>query len=286
MSDRVTVITVSYNSAAVLGNMLASLPAGQQVVVVDNNSADESASIARQAGASVRPQPVNRGFGPSCNAGAVDLTSEFLFFLNPDTEVETGALDALVRCMDQYPAASACNPKIVNGQGGPAFKRGSTLLPKAQWAPHGWPSTTGEVAVLSGAALLVRRDAFEQVGGFDPKIFLYHEDDDLSLRLQQQIGPLLFVADATIRHLEGRSSARTADNAAWKAYHLARSKVYAMRKHGLPGPFGTSLREALLKCVSPVNLLSSRKRAQAFGFLRGVLSSRQASDALDDGNAK
>jgi GT2 family glycosyltransferase len=286
VSDRVTVITVSFNSAAVLGNMLASLPADQPVVVVDNNSVDDSAAIARQAGAMVRPQPVNRGFGPSCNAGAVDLDTEFLFFLNPDTEVQAGALDAMVACMDQHPEASACNPKIANGNGAPAFKRGSTLLPKSQWAARGWPATTGEVAVLSGAALFVRRAAFEQVGGFDPKIFLYHEDDDLSLRLQQQAGPLLFVADAMIQHLEGRSSARTADTAAWKAYHLARSRIYAMRKHNLPNPFASSLREALLKCISPVSLLSGRKRAQAFGFLRGVLSARQATDALDDGNAQ
>lgn len=285
MSSRVTVITVSFNSAAVLGDMLNSLPDGQPVIVVDNNSSDNSVAIARNAGATVRPQPGNPGFGTSCNTGAANLATEFLFFLNPDTEVEPGAIDALVSCMDNNPSASACNPAITNAVGKQYFKRGSTLLPRSKWAARGWPPGTQTVAVLSGAALFVRRTAFEQVGGFDTNIFLYHEDDDLSLRLQQQAGPLLFAADALIRHLEGRSSARTAGNAGWKAYHLARSKVYAMRKHHLPRPYLTALLEAIGKCVSPLTVLSTRKRAQAFGFLRGVLSSRQSADALDNGLA-
>lgn len=279
MSSRVTIISVSFNSEAVLGNMLASVPADTHVVVVDNQSDDGSAAIAAAAGATVIHQASNLGFGNSCNSGAVQTTTDYLFFLNPDAVLRNDAVQSLVSFMDAHPAASACNPKIVNANGKPAFKRSSTLLPKAQWAPRGWPPTSQEIGVLSGAALFVRRSAFEAVGGFDPKIFLYHEDDDLSLRLRREIGPLMFVADALVEHLEGRSSARSANIAAWKSFHLARSRIYAMRKHHRPGAFSSSLSEAILKCLSPLTLISSRKRAQAFGFLKGVLSARRATDA-------
>ena len=102
---------------------------------------------------------------------------------------------------------------------------------------RGWPKADCEVSILSGAAMLVKTSIFEKAGGFDPAIFLYHEDDDLSVRLSKKFGKLYFVRDALVMHLQGRSSARSPEVAALKAWHMGRSHVYVSHKHCRPMPF-------------------------------------------------
>lgn len=272
---RVTIVTVTYNSLAVLPDMLNSLPDGVPCVVVDNAS-DNHAALAELVVAH-RAQLIrnedNCGFGVACNIGAAQAHTEFLLFLNPDARLERGALEELVGCADANPAAVAFNPAISEANGKTYFKRGSVLLPNAQKLPPGWPQRDREVPVLSGAAFFVRRDSFEAVGGFDPAIFLYHEDDDLALRLRAQCGSLMFVRGAEVTHDSGNSTPKSPSSAALKAYHMGRSRVYAARKHHLPGAGRKALQSALLQMVSPLTLLSKRKRAKQIAFLRGVLTS-------------
>lgn len=272
--SRVTVIAVCYNSTAVLPAMLASVPEGVPVVLVDNASADAAMldALAATYGTRVIRNTVNLGFGVACNAGAATATTEFLFFLNPDAALAPGALDALLAAAARHPEAVAWNPRIEEADGRPYFKRSSVLLPRAAHLPRGWPPADRRVPVLSGAALLVRRVDFAAVGGFDPAIFLYHEDDDLSLRLATARGALMFVRDALVRHQGGRSTARSPEVAALKAWHMGRSRVYAARKHGLPLAMPRAIASALLQVISPLAWFSQRKRAKQAAFLKGVLS--------------
>lgn len=271
-APRTTIVSVAWNSADVLPAMLASIPQGVPVVVVDNAGTDASGEIARAAGAHVVRLEENLGFGRGCNAGAALADTEFLLFLNPDAALEPGALAALEAAADAYPDASGFNPRIRDRNGQAYFKRGSILLARRERLARGWPEESGPVPVLSGAAFFCRRAQFEAEGGFDPAIFLYHEDDDLSLRLKQRFGPLRFVREAEIVHLEGRGSPRNPETARIKSYHMARSRVYTMRKHGRPFPVLGSLAGAILKLLSPANLVSARKRAQALAYVKGVLS--------------
>lgn len=272
--QRITVVTVAHDSLDVLPAMLASLPEGVPAVIVDNASRDAEAlaELARRHPARLIRNEDNAGFGVACNAGAAEATTEFLLFLNPDARLGPGALGALMRAADAHPEASAFNPAITDGRGRPYFKRGSVLLPASARLPAGRPGADREVPVLTGAAFFVRRGAFEAVGGFDPAIFLYHEDDDLALRLRAAAGPLRFVAGAHVRHEAGTSTRRTPASAAFKAYHMGRSRVYAARKHGLPGAGGRALASALGQLASPLTVLSARRRAKQAAFLRGVLS--------------
>jgi len=281
MNSRTTIVSVAYNSAQVLETMLRSVPAGVPVIVVDNASADASAEIAEKAGARIERLASNLGFGPGCNAGAKLAATEFLLFLNPDAALGDGAIETLEAAADRYPDASAFNPRISDKDGGQYFKRRSALLPGSAALPRGWPEDDRVVPILSGAAYFCRRTCFVKVGGFDPAIFLYHEDDDLALRMQAQCGPLLFVREALVVHQEGRSSPRSPQVAAFKAYHQARSRVYAMRKHGVPMAFVRSLGTATLKLLSPATLFSARKRAQALAFFRGVLSARLGKNVVE-----
>lgn len=272
-NNRVTVVTVAYNSMRVLPEMLASIPLGTRIVIVDN--ASSNCNIKEELNGRDSLQVIhnveNLGFGTACNIGAAQAQTEFLLFLNPDARLLDGSLDALVAAADDFPAASAFNPAITDNHNRPYFKRSSVLLQDLRKPVRGWPSSSREVAVLSGAALFVRRAAFEAVGGFDPKIFLYHEDDDISLRLKADCGPLYFVRGARVSHDGGNASPRSPEIAALKAFHMGCSRIYATRKHHILGAERKALLTALTQLASPVNLFSARKRAKQTAFLRGVL---------------
>ncbi|MDW4550586.1 glycosyltransferase family 2 protein [Defluviimonas sp. D31] len=276
-SARVTVVSVCFNSMAVLPDMLASVPADTPVVLVDNASTDAAAvaELAGARGARLVRNAENRGFGVACNQGAALAGTEFVLFLNPDAQLMPDTLDELVAAAERHPHASAMNPRIAEADGSAYFKRHSHLMPRAEKMPRGWPEADREVTVLSGAALFVRRADFEAVGGFDPEIFLYHEDDDLSRRLRAERGPLMFVRAALVQHLGGRSSVRSPEVAALKAWHMGRSRVYAARKHGQKFAFGRALFQATAQLLSPAVLLSKRKRAKQWTFFRAVLASRK-----------
>ena len=226
-----------------------------------------------------RSNSENLGFGRACNQGAAQADTEFLFFVNPDAELFPDTLDHLLAAADAHPEASAFNTRIVKGDGSLFFKRRSKLIAKSLWLGREAAEQDGEVPVLSGGALLVRKTAFEQVSGFDPKIFLFHEDDDLSLRLKDQCGTLRYVFDAQVRHLLGHSTERSANTAALKAWYMGQSRVYGARKHAIPNAFGVAFGDALLQLMSPLTLLSKRKRAKHWAYLRGVIAARQRNSA-------
>ena len=207
---RVTIVSVCYNSDDVLPEMLASVPIATPVVLIDNASSHTKIlkDAAEAHGVILIKNNKNRGFGAACNQGADVAEPEFILFLNPDARLQPNTLEALVAAAERYPSASAMNPRISTTEGRPIFQRSSALIDRTKRMPRGWPAGDCEVPILSGAALFVRRSAFETVGGFDSEIFLYHEDDDLSRRLMSQCGPLYFVRNAFVEHMCGRSSAR------------------------------------------------------------------------------
>jgi len=269
---RITIITVAFNSTPVLMRMLRSVPAGTPVIIIDNSPQNDPVlrDLALQHGAQLVRNPRNLGFGVACNQGAALARTEFLLFLNPDAILDPGALDALVAAAGRYPQAAAMNPRISNADGSASFKRRSTLLPRSRWLPRGQPTADTEVPVLSRAAIFVRKAQFDAIGGFDARIFLYHEDDDLSLRLAA-LGPLMFIHDAHVIHQSGHSSGRSPAVAAFKGWHMGQSAVYAARKHKLPFGRTKALARGVLPLLSPA-MLSRRKRAKHLGLLRGTIN--------------
>ncbi len=270
----VTIVTVSYNSEAVLPAMLASVPDGVRVIIVDNAAQDGSAlqDLAQSHGASLIALDANRGFGVACNIGAAEAWTEFVLFLNPDSVLGEGALQALIAAAARHPHAGAFNPRITHEDGSVHFKRRSNLLPRRDWLPRRWPDIEGEVPVLVGSAIFVSKRNFEAVGGFDPLIFLYYEDDDLSLRLRATCGPLIFVPGAKVMHMGGASSGRSVTVARIKGHHLGRSRVYTTVKHGVAWGRSRALLEAALDAASPLVLISARKRAKAWARLGATWS--------------
>lgn len=274
MNARVTIVSVTYNSSSVVRLMLSSIPDGTPVVLVDNNSKDQSEleMISIESGFKLIKNSENFGFGVGCNLGAELVETEFVFFLNPDAVLEEGALEHLVQAADKHIDTVGFNPRISWPNGTPYFKKRSHLISRDKEMPRGWPKLDAEVPVLSGAALFVRLNDFSKIGGFDPNIFLYHEDDDLSLRLIATQGKLMFVRDSKVKHLFGGSTERTPQVAAFKGWHMGRSRMYATIKHNLSYAKSKAVRDATLQLLSPFNIISKRKHSKHWAYFKGVLS--------------
>ena len=268
------VVIVTYNSADVLPGCLRSMPAGMRVVVVDNASADHSAAIAEDYGAMVLRQERNLGFGTACNRGAAAVPGADVLFLNPDARPEPGALQRLAATLDSFPDAGAVGPLLHGDDGAPSLRDTSALhyrptgprLP-LPGGPCCWP-------LLTGAALLVRRAAFEAVGGFDEAIFLYHEDDDLSLRLRQAGWSLVVEPAARVFHEPARSSPPSFAAIRAREAHAARALLHVTAKHGRALDVTRLRRKTWRRLVLALLLADRRRLAKAVGVL-GALSGVQ-----------
>ncbi|WP_164736735.1 glycosyltransferase family 2 protein [Pararhodobacter zhoushanensis] len=270
----ITVVSVTYNSGHVLPGMLASVPAETPVVVVDNASPEGAPIPTAERDIRVIRSAVNHGFGWGCNAGAAVARTPYLLFLNPDARLTPDCLTRLLEARQAYPAASAFNPRIEDETGAVFFRR-ATRLRGNKGRIRVKPTRDMEVPVLSGAALFVSKAHFDAVGGFDENIFLYAEDDDLSVRLQDAIGPLMLIFDAVVTHEAGTSTEPSPATTAFKQFHLTRAMVYTMHKHGRPLAFAQCLLQALRQFLKPRTYRSEAVKAATQAYLKGVWSARR-----------
>jgi GT2 family glycosyltransferase len=274
----ITAIVVSYNSAAVLGGCLSALAeSGVGALVVDNASGDDSAAIARAAGAAVLAMARNEGYGRANNAGVVAAATPFVLICNPDLTVTPQAIAALGEAARQWPEAGLWAPLIVEPDGRLFVQPRSLLSPahlNAQRKPL-IPEGPACLPFVSGACFLMRRELFLALGGFDPEIFLFYEDDDLCRRLLDRRLALLLVPAARVTHLRGQSSAPSRAQRHRARWHGAWSAGYIRRKYGLP-PVG--LQVPLWHAVrAALNALTLRfeDAARYGGSLAGDLAFRR-----------
>jgi GT2 family glycosyltransferase len=202
-ATRLSVVVVTYNSAAALAatvpRLSEQLGAGDELLVVDNASADDTVAVVRELApaATVLQNAHNAGFASAANAGARAATGDLLVFLNPDAVPEPGFVDA-IRAPEREWAAwmgLVTAGRSVNSSGGVVHFTGIAWA--GQSAARSGPR---EVAFLSGACLAVPRAAWERAGGFAEEFFMYHEDVDLSLRLRLAGGALGVEPAAVVDH--------------------------------------------------------------------------------------
>jgi len=223
---RVCAVVVTWNSASHVADAIRSLPPDVPAVVVDNASADGSAEAARKAGARVLEAGANLGFGPACNLGAEATgPSDAVLFLNPDAALVDGrnALDALLAELDRDPAVAAAAPAL-SGDGQELFQLRKlptlgSLAREALLVNRLFPRNAGllaeryldcprdvpfDVEQPAAAALLVRRDVFAALKGFDPAFApAWFEDVDLCSRILRAGGRIRFVPSARATHVGG-----------------------------------------------------------------------------------
>jgi GT2 family glycosyltransferase len=249
----VAVVIVTYESAeaipATLRAVQAQLGEGDELVVVDNASSDGSAAAARAAapGARVLELAGNGGFTAGCLAGAAASSAPLLFFLNPDAVLAPGSLEALRAAAGEHPRWGAWQAMVllpggqrINSSGGVVHWLGLAWAGGLDAAVPAPPGPPHEVAFASGAALVVRRSAWEEVGGFDADWFMYVEDVDLSLRLRLAGWGVGVVPAASVEH------DYDFDKGDYKWFHLERNRWWSLLS-SYPAP--------LLALVAPPLLL-------------------------------
>ena len=194
-------VIVTYESERVLPACLASIPKAHEIAVVDNASKDSSAEIAHTFGARLIVNRSNLGFGAACNQGAKLLSSSHVFFLNPDAILDENTIPELEKAMALWPDAGGFGPAI--GIPGKRQKFRSVSFPESRgrgFAQEVAPNGSAEAGFLDGAALVVDLKLYWELGGFDERIFLYYEDDDLCFRIRERNKKLIFVPSARVTH--------------------------------------------------------------------------------------
>lgn len=229
-------------------------PLTTELIVVDNASADGSAEMvaAEFPEAKLIANPANRGFTAANNQGLALARGRYVLFLNPDTEVIGGALAAMVAYMDAHPEVGALGPQLRYGDGSlqSSRRRFPTLaMALFESTPLAWhwpaahnpwaqryhmadcsPEIEHPVDWLVGAALLVRRETLEQIGGFDEGYFMYSEELDWCRRAKAGGWQIVYLPMAQIIHHEGKSSEQVV---AARHIRFNTSKVRYFRKfHG------------------------------------------------------
>jgi len=236
---QVTAVVVTFNSAEVLPACLTSLKAnGAAVIVVDNASDDDTVPVAEAMGAVVIRNVENLGYGRANNIGIRAAETDYVLICNPDAQLDKGAVDALLMAAQRYPRAGLYAPRIFEPDGREYFKTESYLTPGAVLSSRTVVAPEGDVCtpMILGACLMMRRDLFLELGGFDENIFLFYEDDDLCRRLSDRGRALIYVHAATARHKRGASSRPRKGLIYLSRYHQAWSRAYVARKYGLKSP--------------------------------------------------
>lgn len=208
-----SVIIVGYKSRFDLRTCLTSLKPSlsqdDEVLVVDNNSRDGTQQMIRRffPWARLICNPENTGYGSGNNLGAREARGRYLAFLNPDTIVDRGWLDPLAVTLDRHPAAGLATAKIllmsvdqsINACGTTIHISGITFCHGLGLSKYAM-SQCQNVDAVSGAAFLIRRALFQQLGGFDEDFFLYMEDIDLSWRARLLGYHCLYVPESIVYH--------------------------------------------------------------------------------------
>lgn len=224
-----TTIIVSWNVRDLLRRCLYSISNGQpEIIVIDNASTDGSPDMVRDEfpHAHLITNEQNRGFAAANNQGLARSRGRYLLLLNPDTEVVGDALATMVRYLEDHARVGALGPQLCYPDGSlqPSRRRFPTMatalvestVVQQWWADNRilrryYMQDTDDDVVqpvdwLVGACLLVRREAYEQVGGLDEGFFMYSEELDWCKRIKDAGWEVVYLPTATVIHHEGKSS--------------------------------------------------------------------------------
>jgi GT2 family glycosyltransferase len=241
MSDtqpELSIIIVNWNGGQSLVECVQSVVDSKlettfDAVVVDNASEDDSITQLLSSGKELQLRVIrneeNRGFGAACNQGFAVTSSPYVFLLNPDAEVEPTSIGTLLESLKKSPGVGAVGPRLLNSDGSvqasvfvnppnalhtvlwqlklyhllPKRLRGELLLGR-----HWKHNRKRRVPMLTGAAIMIRREVIDQVGGFNEEFHMYGEDNEWCWRIKKAGWELLFEPQAVVRHQGGQSAAR------------------------------------------------------------------------------
>ncbi len=248
----IAVILINYNSSQFTQNCIdsirvhTSLILSYKIIVVDNKSESEDVAklehICKDRNVELIKSPINTGFGGGNMIGANAVEARYLFFLNNDCELINDNLSLLFNFMENHSEAAMCigqmfdsnlkyhtsfnyTPHIVNKLLGNSLAR--IIYPKL-YPKKKLYDTSIEVPQIYGAAMFIRQEYFQKIGGFDTNIFLYFEEEDVAIRFQKKGYKAYLVPDAKFKHHIG-SSTKGRRFSYEKEFYL--SMIYSLRKN-------------------------------------------------------
>jgi GT2 family glycosyltransferase len=280
----VSIVIVNYCSYDELIACLAALsestaPSSQVIVVDQESDPDRASKILKQFPAlKLLPNPSNDGFSAGVNRGARHGTGRYLLLLNPDTIVKRELIGVLADWLDAHPDVAVVGPRILNADGTlqPSARRFPDLTTglggRQSWLtrilPDNWLSRRNlewsqasepiDVDWVSGACMMVRRPAFESVGGLDERFFLYWEDADLCRRLHAAGYRTVFLPSVSAVH-EGSRASQHAAARSLAAFHRSAFRYY-WKHSGLVGRTCAPLVQAVLWGRLALRLVQLRLR--------------------------
>jgi hypothetical protein len=290
-----SIIIVSWNTRELLRACLASLPGATaglvtEMIVVDNASGDGSAAMVRADFPACRllEGGGNLGFARGNNLAFPHCAGRAVLLLNPDTVCPPGSLAALFGFLMATPDAAAAGPTLVDAEGRPTVTWGdfpaarlhlfALFDPQRHWLPGRLRRTGlgvvpalddrgGPVDYVTGACLMLRREALAQVGPLDERFFMYFEETDWCRRARAAGWRVYYCAAARVIHLEGRAAERTGRFRLEQFQHSYRLFV---AKHAGPravfrfraAQFVEYSAKALWRCVAPGERARNRALAR------------------------
>ena len=231
--DSLAIIIVTYNSKQEIDACLDSLvghtaPFPTTITIVDNQSADGTAAHVRERWPMVEviESGGNVGFAKANNLGIKATSSDYVLLMNPDTVSPPGAIQTLVRGLASHPDAAIAGARLLSERGFPELSWGTPISPYNELKTMIFSRlylrkvrrlvrkmdklsrVAREVDWVSGACMVIRRPDLEAVGLMDERYFMYYEDVDLCLAIQERGRKVLYIAGAEVLHYRGKSAAR------------------------------------------------------------------------------
>jgi len=226
----VSIIIVNYNTVSLLCDAIDSVlektsDIFYEIIVVDNNSSDNSENIIPEkyrSKVAYLKLPENIGFGRANNEGMKIAKGDKLFLLNPDTVLRNNAVKILSDYMNEHPKVGVCGGNLFDAEGNPAHSF-MPLFPsilweidvlfynipsKLIWGKYYGFNKTGKarkVAYITGADMMVRKEVVEKTDGFDADFFMYGEETEWTYRIKKLGYQVISIPQAEITHLEGKS---------------------------------------------------------------------------------
>lgn len=293
--QRVSAVVVTHHSAGVIGQCLPPLAKAAKIVIVDNASDDDTLDIVRQAApeSEILRNRIGAGYGNGASQGLAVVETEFALLTNPDAVVDDAALARLVDAADAYPDGGLFGPTVIGADHKVELSHDVGLFDRRGYGDRDNelpPNGPCCAEFLSGAVTLLRMSSYAQVGPFDPRLFLYYEDDDFCMRLRATGSSLIQVPDAVVSHIGG-GSVRPSAHYYWEKYwHMAWSRLYIEEKYrGRAARRRTANANLLRFAAKALGNGVTLRRAKAWrdlarlfgtaGYMLGVPASRTVSEA-------
>lgn len=205
----ISVIIVTYNSEECIQECLESVLAQKgvsfEIIVVDNKSSDDTAAKIEGKNCLVIANKENIGFGRGCNLGFSKSTGKYIYLLNPDAcLVGENCLAEMCRIMDENPKWGLAGTKVLSMDGHHESPPAKTY-PGENAVSRDFSKLPGDIAWIIGASMIIRRDVYQKLRGFDLDYFLYSEETDLCLRARELGFEIGYMDGIAVSHIGGKS---------------------------------------------------------------------------------